>query len=626
MVKFIRYSGLFTAHNTLAEPVEDPEQLDPMRERFSESLPSYRSRESETPTRSQSPDDPYDALQPGWREAELYAEHESTRPSKQFEAQAREERRKMYMERNPTANTRDLFWDIYKENNAPAIEIVKKRWIEQGIWKDEWSNGNKPLGGWKHEEPLRPESESESDSEAQAAPSGFSLFGTMPQSDRRKGKGKAKVKAKAREDSKQTEERRAVLSREREASRPYFQFFWQVSQERGENTPNVREFDPVTAEYSLFVNTQAYEKVKDRWIEWGIWHDRWGILPGMWWKHERPVDELLAGDPTLHRAREAERRRHGGRGPPAGGPPARGSPARGPPANLFGEPRRNIHEERAVNVFGEPRRHVHEEGGPPANLFGGPQRNVHEERAVNIFGGSQNRVHEERTVNLFGRPQRNVHEERIANLFGAPQHNVHEERAVTIFGAPQRDGHEELGSPSRRPFRDLPDGYLGRLDESIYSPRDPLSPPSPSYSDPGPLRSAQDWPRLFPAARELPQNGGPMQEDPPNADVLDHPSMIRDQERSPVDESPARDQAMNDAAGPSSPALVAPRRSKRLQEAELNEAQEAIENAVDHPLKAKATRRKKASTSNQNTASSAKPQGVSKAAGSTTRKRRARKG
>ncbi len=41
------------------------------------------------------------------------------------------------------------------------------------------------------------------------------------------------------------------------------------------------------------MSTTAYEAVRKRWIKRGIWDRRWGILPGMWWKHEELLEEFL---------------------------------------------------------------------------------------------------------------------------------------------------------------------------------------------------------------------------------------------------------------------------------------------------------------------------------------------
>jgi hypothetical protein len=45
------------------------------------------------------------------------------------------------------------------------------------------------------------------------------------------------------------------------------------------------------------INTRAYENVKNTWTKRGIWNRRWGILPGMSWKHEEPLEEETTNGP-----------------------------------------------------------------------------------------------------------------------------------------------------------------------------------------------------------------------------------------------------------------------------------------------------------------------------------------
>ncbi|KAI0805621.1 hypothetical protein GGR55DRAFT_680817 [Xylaria sp. FL0064] len=147
----------------------------------------------------------------------------------------------------------------------------------------------------------------------------------------------------------------------------------------------------------------------------------------------------------------------------------------------------------------------------------------------------------------------------------------------------------------------------------------------------GQWRLTEDGLPVWSLAEASTQYSEQMREDSPDGSVVDHSSIARGSENSPIHglpagESPAPDLVMNDPAGPSSPVPVAPRRSKRLQEARLNAGRKAIEVVIDDPPKPKATKRKRAGTNNRKAASSAKPQGVSKAEGSTKRKRRARKG
>ncbi|KAI1292604.1 hypothetical protein F5Y03DRAFT_18916 [Xylaria venustula] len=316
MADTIRGDGLFMAHNALATLVEDPQRLDCMRARFSEPPPSYQSHSSRTPSRSQSPNPPSEEQQRReWRQAQLTLEHPASLPSSQFDAQVGEECRWVYKERYPT-HSPPPSWAPGPTFERPAVETVKKRWIKQGMWKDEWNNKNKPSGRWKHEEPLEPESESKTDSEAEAETESIFI------SKRRKSSARRR---KGNEEIRQIAERRPVLEREREASRPYHQFLWQVSQER-ERIQDEQGVGGTPAEDLADVNTRAYERIKSRWMRWGVWHSKWGVLPGMWWKHERPLEELIAGDPVLAQANEPENHGH----------EATETPPRALPRGLFG--------------------------------------------------------------------------------------------------------------------------------------------------------------------------------------------------------------------------------------------------------------------------------------------------
>jgi hypothetical protein len=100
---------------------------------------------------------------------------------------------------------------------AEAREVIKLRWIEQGIWKDEWTT--RLWRGWKHEELLEPESGPETDIQALSRTFTFALKQQPQQIESNKEKGEAR-------------ERQALREREPEASRPYHQFVYQISKER----------------------------------------------------------------------------------------------------------------------------------------------------------------------------------------------------------------------------------------------------------------------------------------------------------------------------------------------------------------------------------------------------------
>lgn len=43
----------------------------------------------------------------------------------------------------------------------------------------------------------------------------------------------------------------------------------------------------------LGIGTAAYDEVKELWTKWGIWNNRWSVLPGRTWLHEHPFEDLL---------------------------------------------------------------------------------------------------------------------------------------------------------------------------------------------------------------------------------------------------------------------------------------------------------------------------------------------
>ena len=165
-----------------------------------------------------------------------------------------------------------------------ASKTVKKRWIEQGIWNDKWNQF--AYGRWKHEEPLELESESEMDSEAGPSPALFS-FSPKPQPKLRQ--------PKSDDEKRRIAERQVVRESERETSRPYHHFVYQISKERERIQDESANGDGACA---ADINTRAYENVKNTWTKRGIWNKRWGILPGMSWKHEEPLEEEAADGPA----------------------------------------------------------------------------------------------------------------------------------------------------------------------------------------------------------------------------------------------------------------------------------------------------------------------------------------
>ncbi|KJK93785.1 hypothetical protein H633G_02288 [Metarhizium anisopliae BRIP 53284] len=329
-----RGDGLFTAVNALAALVQDPERLDRARARFSESPPSYRSCLSHNSTLSQSPNPPSDEEQRRsdlkWK---LILEHRASFPSEQLLAQEHEEIGRLIKLTDDPIRRRRI--PVGTNYHKLAEENVMKRWVEQGIWNEEWKP--RSVWRWKHEEPLDPKFESNKD---KTAGTESRLFGPPPEEIESPPRPQQGVQGMP-----MTEERPRIREREREASRPYHQFVYQVSKERElildeMNPPEAADFSypnqwsPVlhpaalhgeagrqrtptepNLEYSVStpdINTTAYERVKNTWVRRGIWNKKWGILPGMSWKHEQPLEEMLreelGDDPVPHEGGAVEDR------------------------------------------------------------------------------------------------------------------------------------------------------------------------------------------------------------------------------------------------------------------------------------------------------------------------------
>ena len=288
----LRGDGLFQAHEALSVLEEDPQRLDHSRRRFSDSPPSYSSCQSRNSTLSQSPNPPSDEQR---REEErrwqLIEACRASIPRKQFLDQCTEESERVLK------GIKDRTLDITIGTNFHQIarDNVKNRWVEQGIWNEKWNR--MADGCWKHEEPLELESESETEPR-----SVFSFSIEQPRLRQRR--------PKSDEEKWQMAQRRARLEREREASRPFNQFIYQVSKER-ERTQDETGNRKAMATTAPDINTTAYEAVKNTWIKRNIWNRSWGTLPGMFWKHEESVEQTgnssasLQVNPPVNSSHEA---------------------------------------------------------------------------------------------------------------------------------------------------------------------------------------------------------------------------------------------------------------------------------------------------------------------------------
>ena len=292
------------------------------------------------------------------------------------------------------------------------------RWTEQGIWNCKWKQF--AFGRWKHEEPLEPESELETDSKA-----GPSLsFSFSPNSQPKLRRPKSD-NAKSDNEKRRIAEQQVIREREREASRPYHQFLYQMSKEREriqEESENGEGADAAD------INTKAYENVKNIWTKRRIWNEKWGTMPGMSWKHEGPFEEEDADGLASVPANSLVNGRHeAGEAPaiPIFGSPSPGksdhrqasgalksSSQRGPPADIDPVELDNGGAERSSSTSNSPslgsgekalrsetgrallksKRRVYREDGKPANTFLGP---VHSSKVLKVAGkrrGPQERL------------------------------------------------------------------------------------------------------------------------------------------------------------------------------------------------------------------------------------------
>lgn len=276
--------GIKTLLQALEEVAQNPEKLDKEREKFADLPKAHRS----VPTIPFGPPETRNArlrrkesekLQK--RQRMLKNERAASYAFHQFDRESYNEYRRLLNIDQTYVTTRYQDPTGKRSRYSLMREVAKKNveacWIEQGIWNSKWDklgkmydidkiDGRESEYPWKHEEPLEPDSESGTERGAES------------ETERPKSRRSKSV------------DKRVLREYKREASRPLNQFIHQISkrrkgiegQARLENEASVSAAD---------INTRAYEDVKETWREVGIWNLRWGILPGMSWKHEEPLDE-----------------------------------------------------------------------------------------------------------------------------------------------------------------------------------------------------------------------------------------------------------------------------------------------------------------------------------------------
>lgn len=240
-----------------------------------------------------------DYLVRNWRETcrqdnlkKLETDRLRSRPEEQFHDEVKEEETWL----NDIIGKRD-------GNPLLARKTVMKRWIDQGIWRDEFRFSGPSK--WKHEDPacMEPKCETEVDGNA------FSL-------PREETKSAETERAKGVEVDAQRE-------RELDASRPFHRFIYQVLVDREKlletyatpiefklspKDPSEDSEEGLKAYYQALAPEIAEKKyqhlphlsslasstVKYKWEKRGIWDEAWeGKMPDMSWKHERPLETLI---------------------------------------------------------------------------------------------------------------------------------------------------------------------------------------------------------------------------------------------------------------------------------------------------------------------------------------------
>ncbi|MCJ1355518.1 MAG: hypothetical protein MMC33_005510 [Icmadophila ericetorum] len=231
MADNLRGDGLARVHRALDRLEADPLGLGRTRMRFSQSPPPYTSNPSGTTTRSASPDTRSDEQRRReQRRYQFIRERAASLPQKQFEAQVEEERKQIWYADPRTRMSQ--YRSIDTTFDEDARETIKKRWAEQ--------------------EPLELESELETDTEAAFPPHSF-LFGIHQKPPQLKPR-----RPKSNDEKQRAAKRRAVRECEREASRPYHQFVYQILKERERIQDESANGEGADA---ADINTRAYENV-----------------------------------------------------------------------------------------------------------------------------------------------------------------------------------------------------------------------------------------------------------------------------------------------------------------------------------------------------------------------------
>lgn len=302
---------------------DDPLRLSLERHRrFNEPAPPYPDSLTEDCTLPPSPGTPgVDNFHLEQRRKEA---HHKSKPLNQFKCQLKRYEARMLHQnaQKPFGRKETLRFHDHLSTEANAENYVRSLWIDQGIWESDWDRAwlensktlskwgdnagqfqwthsnfeTLPGALWAHE---RPYAEAEPHPDPKVA----------LQRQTRPFQGPVEPFPSRGEQLTPYRGHRTCISSPTgptllempivtnlEPSRPYPQFLYQISKERewikdemGFNAPDI----------SIDLDAMAYQSVRENWVEDGVWHPKWGEIPGSSWLHEEPgAREVLAAPAT----------------------------------------------------------------------------------------------------------------------------------------------------------------------------------------------------------------------------------------------------------------------------------------------------------------------------------------
>ncbi|KAJ6442570.1 serglycin domain-containing protein [Purpureocillium lavendulum] len=231
-----------------------------------------------TLTHSTEPNDAQNSSGSKWAVEVLIRKHRMrSYPAWQFEEQCRREHVRILKARYEQSGRRGF--EAPDDMWAAAEESVKSRWVRQGIWRTEWDLVETPSGPWSHELSRAGIRRFESCGAAHTA-AGTDLTLTLKDSSQLEQPGPA---------ARVVAERQHPDDAYTEPSRPFAQFMAQVSQLEASW---IEDGLPGASDRHV----EARDAVRRDWVSQGVWRRIWGEMPGLAWKHEHPLTEILAED------------------------------------------------------------------------------------------------------------------------------------------------------------------------------------------------------------------------------------------------------------------------------------------------------------------------------------------